>query len=68
MKDITFSRPRPNKAPKRKRKPVPTVEDDIDEEEMFRQLKQICPNACVLTKNDSDTDTASDDEDLPQVC
>lgn len=58
-----------NRQPKRKTpEPVlPESEDEFNEEEALQQLKQICPNACILTKTDSDTDSASDDEDLPPI-
>ncbi|WAQ95787.1 AN-like protein [Mya arenaria] len=42
-------------------------DDGFDAAEALRSLKRICPSACILTKDDSDTDTASDDEDLPPV-
>lgn len=33
----------------------------------MRRLKRVCPDACILTKDDSDIDTASDDEEMPPV-
>ena len=41
--------------------------DSVDEEMAFQQLKQIFPTAGILTKDDSDTDTASEDDELPSV-
>lgn len=65
---INFNRPRHGVTVKRT-KPVEkeNESDDFDEEAAMRQLKQLCPDACIFTKDDSDTDTASDDEDLPPV-
>ena len=41
--------------------------DSVDEEMALQQLKQIFPAAGILTKDDSDTDTASEDDELPSV-
>ena len=41
--------------------------DSVDEEIAFQQLKHIFPTAGILTKDDSDTDTASEDDELPSV-
>ena len=68
VSSINFEKPKHSR--KRKHYPAdpPTKKVPlVDEEEALRQLKLICPEACILTKTDSDTDTASDDEDLPPV-
>ena len=41
--------------------------DSDEEADALRALKRICPDACILTKDDSDTDTASDDDEMPPV-
>ncbi|KAH3878976.1 hypothetical protein DPMN_002877 [Dreissena polymorpha] len=66
---MNFSQPKHGKVPKRKARTAPDTDsdDDFDDEAALRALKRLCPNACVLTKDDSDTDTASDDEDMPPV-
>ena len=41
--------------------------DSVDEEMALQQLKQIFPAAGILTKDDSYTYTASEDDELPSV-
>lgn len=70
VKEMALTKPVHCKPKQRKRKtpePITDSDDDFDEAAALQQLKQICPNACILTKTDSDTDSASDDEDLPPV-
>ncbi|WAR11216.1 hypothetical protein MAR_036292, partial [Mya arenaria] len=63
---INFDNPKPL-LKKRRRRVLSTCENDdgFDAAEALRGLKRICLSACILTKGDSDTDTASEDEDLP---
>jgi hypothetical protein len=56
-----------NVVKKRKNPTADSDENDLDVSSMFRELRQIHPSACVLLKDDSETDTASEDEDLPPV-
>lgn len=68
LSEINLSRPRHGVIVRRAlfvRKEEP--DDDSDEEAAISQLKQLCLDACIYTKDDSDTETASDDEDLPPV-
>ncbi|XP_052254844.1 uncharacterized protein LOC127860420 [Dreissena polymorpha] len=69
LSEMNFSQPKHGKVPKRKARTAPDTDsdDDFDDEAALRALKRLCPNACVLTKDDSDTDTASDDEDMPPL-
>lgn len=67
LSEINFSRPVRGKV-QRKRKALiepPSVLTEFEEAEALRSLKRVCPDACILTKDDSDTDTASDDEEIP---
>ncbi|WAR29299.1 hypothetical protein MAR_002867 [Mya arenaria] len=66
---INFDNPKPLRKKRRRRVLSTSVENDdgFDAAEALRSLKRICPSACILTKGDSDTDTASEDEDLPPV-
>ncbi|WAR07267.1 hypothetical protein MAR_017225, partial [Mya arenaria] len=66
---INFDNPKPLRKKRRQRVLSTSVENDdgFDAAEALRSLKRICPSACILTKGDSDTDTASEDEDLPPV-
>ncbi|WAQ94074.1 hypothetical protein MAR_006545, partial [Mya arenaria] len=66
---INFDNPKPLRKKRRRRVLSTSVENDdgFDAAEAPRSIKRICPSACILTKGDSDTDTASEDEDLPPV-
>lgn len=67
---MVISKPVPGKAAKKRKLTKPAImesDDEFDENAAFQELKQILPTACILTKADSDTDTASEDEDLPPV-
>jgi hypothetical protein len=64
--DIDFTSPRYGKR-KRKNRNINTSFQQVDEAEALRLLKRACPNSCLLTKDESETETASDDEDLPKV-
>ena len=39
----------------------------FDEEKALSELRDIFPSAAILTKTDSDTDTADEDDELPPV-
>ncbi|XP_041379096.1 uncharacterized protein LOC121391584, partial [Gigantopelta aegis] len=66
LREINFSRHK--KGSLKRKRTTPQIEvEPVDERAALRQLKQIFPKACVLTKNDSDTDTASEDEEIPQL-
>ncbi|WAR10622.1 hypothetical protein MAR_035698 [Mya arenaria] len=64
---INFDNPKPLRKKRRQRVLSSFVENDdgFDAAEALRSPKRICTSACILTKGDSDT--ASEDEDLPPV-
>ncbi|KAH3888082.1 hypothetical protein DPMN_012106 [Dreissena polymorpha] len=68
---MDFTKPKHGKSARLKvNKPRPHQECELDEEEKQRflqELRRICPSAGCLTKGDSDTDSASEDENLPPV-
>ncbi|XP_041373282.1 uncharacterized protein LOC121386449 [Gigantopelta aegis] len=64
LREINFSRHKKGSLNRKRITPQIEVEPV---RAALRQLKQIFPKACVLTKNDSDTDTASEDEEIPQL-
>ncbi len=70
MKEINFDNPKPGRQKKQKAKADYCDSDDevdFDEDDALRSLKRICPTACALMKDDSDTDTVSEYEDMPPV-
>ena len=68
LSEINFSRSVRGRGTKRPFGQTEEVNiDPVDEEMALHQLKQIFPSAGILTKDDSDTDTASDDDELPSV-
>ncbi|XP_052212253.1 uncharacterized protein LOC127831324 [Dreissena polymorpha] len=67
LSEISFHKSKHGKTRKTRPRQQPAVVVTIDEEEALRRLKKVCPDACIILKNDSDTDTASDDEDMPPI-
>ncbi|KAH3836817.1 hypothetical protein DPMN_110193 [Dreissena polymorpha] len=67
LSEISFHKSKHGKTRKTRPRQQPAVVVTIDEEEALVRLKKVCPDACVFLKDYSDTDTASDDEDMPPV-
>ncbi|WAR27538.1 hypothetical protein MAR_013242 [Mya arenaria] len=67
VEQMNFDNPKPMRVKKRHQRALFTAndEDDFNESEALHSLKHVCPSACILTKEDSDTDSASEDEDMP---
>lgn len=69
VSDMNFRKPKYGQTIKaRPRRKKHVIQRDPDEEAAaLCELKDICPDACILAKNESDTDTASEDETMPPV-
>ncbi|XP_036003510.1 uncharacterized protein LOC118566198 [Fundulus heteroclitus] len=69
--DIDFTSPKYGKTAKWKVNKQRRIEvaglDESEQQRALEALRRICPTAGCLTKAESDTDSASEDEDLPPV-